>query len=399
MNILFLMKVFEVGGQEKVTAILSETFVAHGHNVIIASFATPVGLIADNLDKRVKLVDLHSDFKFNDDVVMKVRNLLVDHRIDVVINQWGLPYVPAKVLKCAINQPTTIMSATSIIPKTIAIYHNDPESNARIKDVEIALEVCNNPIKKSVLNVKKWVYKLVTSRSMRYVYNNSDLYQVLSPSYINSFKRFTGINETDHLMSLTNPVTIDDENFVYDITKKQKEIIYCGRIDYNQKRVCRLIDTWAMIENNYPDWRLIIVGDGISRKDVENQVRDLGLRHVQFEGFLQPSEFYKRASVLALTSEYEGFPLVLAECMSFGVVPVVYNSFSAVHDIIDDGVNGIIVPQKAGCFDKGLMAERLCLIMQDEELRQCMAINAIERSKQFSIDNIYGEWQKVFSKL
>lgn len=401
MNILFLMKAFNVGGQEKVTAILAECFVNHGHNVTIASFATPVGLIADNLDKRIRLVDLHSEFKCNDKVVADVRKLLIDAQIDIVINQWGLPFVPAKMLHKAIHAPYHTMSPLASKPKlkTIAIYHNDPESNARIKDVEIALEKCKNPLKRLALNAKKWAFKQVTSRSMRYVYAHSDQYQVLSTSYIGGFRKFTGLKQTDHLISLTNPVTIDSSDFEYNFSKKQKEVIYCGRVDYNQKRVYRLIDAWALIEKDSPEWKLTIVGDGVSRKEVEEQSKILGLNNVHFEGFQQPLEYYKRASILALTSEYEGFPLVLAECMSFGVVPVVYDSFSAVHDIINDGVNGAIVPKVKGGFSTVVFAERLRDVMTVDDKRNQMALAAIKTSKNYSIDNIYKKWQKVFESI
>ena len=97
-----------------------------------------------------------------------------------------------------------------------------------------------------------------------------------------------------------------------------------GRIDYNQKRVFRVVDTWAMIEKRFPDWRLTIVGDGPERVSIELLAKRIGLQHVNFEGFQKPHRYYEQASALILTSEYEGFPLVLAECMSFGVVPVVY---------------------------------------------------------------------------
>lgn len=70
---------------------------------------------------------------------------------------------------------------------------------------------------------------------------------------------------------------------------------------------------------------------------MEKQVRELKLRNVSFEGFQNPKEYYERASILLLTSEFEGFPLVLPECMSFGVIPAVYGSYSAVYDIVEDG--------------------------------------------------------------
>ena len=59
------------------------------------------------------------------------RQVLIDEKIQIVINQWGLPFIPAYVLKKA---------SRGIPVKIIAVYHNDPSTNGRLKDVEIAME-------------------------------------------------------------------------------------------------------------------------------------------------------------------------------------------------------------------------------------------------------------------
>lgn len=389
MNILFLMKVYDVGGIEVVAATLAGAFERHGHHVVIATFKAPDKLTVARTDPRVKIYNL-GDYKCSSKSVSSLRNILVQHQIQVVINQWGLPLVPCKTLNKA---------KEGLDIKTIAVYHNQIDTNARIKDVEIALDSCHNPLKRCLLEVKKAAFKLVTSRSMAYVYRHTDLYQVLSSSYIPLFSKFTGIKHPDHLMVQTNPVTLDSTNFVYSFSKKQKEIIYMGRIDYNQKRVYRVIDTWARLEKKFPDWKLTIVGDGIERKNVEKQVADYDLKHVSFEGFQQPKPYYERASILLLTSEYEGFPLVLAECMSFGVIPVVYDSYSAVRDIIDDGKDGVVIPYEKNGYDADNAAGMLAKVMQNDSLRNMMALAAVEKSMAYSIEKIYQEWMSTLTSL
>ena len=295
LNILFLMKVFEVGGQEVVTATLADTFIKKGHQVIIASFKQPNDMMVKRTNPAVRFYTI-GDFKYSKENVDVVRRILQENHINVVINQWGLPYVPCKVL----NEAKEGMSI-----KTIAIYHNSPDTNARIKDVEIALSETHNPLKRAMLYAKMFAFKQITSRSMKYVYQHTDLYMVLSPSFVKKFKEFTGITHPDHLQVLTNPVTIDSSFYDYSLSKKQKEIIYMGRIDYNQKRVYRVVDTWAKLEPVFPNWKLTIVGDGTARKDIEKQVKEYGLQRVSFEGFQQPKPYYERASILMLTSEYE----------------------------------------------------------------------------------------------
>ena len=101
-----------------------------------------------------------------------------------------------------------------------------------------------------------------------------------------------------------------------------------------------------------------------------------------------------------LTSDFEGFPLVLTECMSFGVIPIVYGSFDAVYDIIDDNKDGYIIPySKEKGFVAKDMADKLEFLMTNGDKRTEMALAAIEKSKKFSIDKIYNEWINVFNSL
>lgn len=97
-----------------------------------------------------------------------------------------------------------------------------------------------------------------------------------------------------------------------------------------------------------------------------------------------------------LTSDFEGFPLVLAECMSFGVIPAVYNSYSAVCDIIDGGKDGIVLPYHEKGYDANEAAGMIANIMKDDGKREQMALAAIKKSKEYSVEKIYSEWEKVF---
>jgi glycosyltransferase involved in cell wall biosynthesis len=379
------MKVMHIGGQETVTITLANKFASEGHKVSIVSFEKPWKEAINQIDNSIQVYTLDG-FKYSKKNVLQLKDILSSEKIDIAINQWGLPYIPAMVLEAAIKKG-------NLKTKKIAIYHNDPETNARIMDVNIALDFCKNPLMKFLLLLKKNIIKKITCWSMRYVYKHSDQYQVLSPSYIEHFKKFTGIKSPKNLVVQANPTTISSNNFSYNSTNKNKEIIYCGRIDYNQKRVYRIIDVWSLLEAEFPEWKLTIIGDGESRSDIEKKVQALNLQNVYFEGFQKPIEYYKRASILVLTSEYEGFPLVIAESMSFGVIPCVYGSFSAVHDIIENNKNGIIVEKdENGNFSAYKTAESIKQIMNDEKKRGDMARTAIESSKNYSLDMIYGQW-------
>lgn len=390
MNILFLLKSLVIGGVEIVTSVLANKFVAEGHNVVLWAFYEGETSVEDRLDSRVAII-YGNGFNSGKKNVRSLRDALIHNKIQIVINQWGLPFIPALTLKKA---------AKGLNIKTITVYHNDPISNGKTKEVEIALEQCDNLLKRALLKLKLYAFKQITAASMRYSYRNCDKFMVLSESFIKHFEDFTGISRADKLVVQTNPITIETGHYELDFAKKQKEIVYVGRIDTQQKRTSRVIETWALLENKYPDWTLRIIGDGEERENLEKLCKDLNLRHIFFEGFKQPTEYYKRASILLLTSEYEGFGLVIVEGMSFGVVPVILGSYSAVYDIIKNGENGIIVPyDKSSGFHSEEMAKHISWLIEHKTERDNIAKNAYESSKTFSLDKNVNGWKSVFKTL
>ena len=189
---------------------------------------------------------------------------------------------------------------------------------------------------------------------------------------------------------------VDDANKLVILSDKlfspEKEIIYVGRIEYNQKRTDRVIDIWKELESKYPDWKLTSGGDGEDREDLQKRIDGYGLKRVEITGFVDPIPYYKRASILLLTSEYEGFGLVIAEAMSHGVVPVVYNSFEAAKDLITDGHNGVLVDKP---FSDSGFAEKVNELMDKPDYLNELSENGRIVSAGYSIDRIANEWYQL----
>ena len=381
------MKYYSLGGVEMVTNVLASRFLDNGCRVSIVSFIEPSNEILCRKDSRI-IYYLLSGFNTSKKNIDQLRNILIEEKIDIVINQWGLPYVPIYVLKKA---------SKGLSLKIFSVHHNSPKTNGRLKDIEIAMSETNNKFCALILCMKKVLTYYVTSYSMWYVYQKSDKYILLSDSYIREFLSFTRVKKATKLVVITNPITIPYiEEYEKILSYKRKEIIYVGRIDYNQKRVYRVIEVWKLLEKKYPDWTLIIIGDGEEKSKLEEQSFQLGLKRIVFEGFKNPLEYYKYASLLILTSEYEGFPLVIPEGMAWGVVPCVYGSYSAVYDIVKDDVNGIIIEPQKDEFDAENMAERMSLLMCDNVRLKLMAKAAKQMSNQYSLDVVSDSWYKLF---
>lgn len=390
MNILFLLRGTGIGGLEVVTSVLANKFVKEGHHVDIFIFRKEEGnSIVDRFDKDVKVFQ-QNDYRITKDNVRALRQILIKDKINFIINQWGLPLIPIMVARKACK---------GLGVKIISVYHNAPSANGRIQSIDIKLSKTENPIKRAGLQVMRSLFKWVTSKSMACIYRHSDRFVVLSKGFIKEFQEFTHVRDLSKLKVLTNPVTIDSDNYTYNPDGKLKEIIYVGRLDFVQKRVYRVIDTWNLLENDYPDWQLTIVGDGPDRANLENHVKALNLSRVNFAGFQNPVPYYRRASILMLTSDFEGFPLVLAEAMSCGVVPVVYNSYAAVKDIIENNVDGMITEKDYGRFNAERMAENVKKVIHNCDSSHSMAIQAVKKSESYSVDSIYHLWMNFFHSM
>jgi len=389
MNILFLLRSIGVGGVEVVTATLANKFVAEGHNVAIFAREFRKTNLADRLSPQIHLYIGcgDNDCKENVDALHKV---YVKENVQIVVNQWGLPYKPIRLARKAEKNHKV---------KIISFHHNDPATNGRLNAIELKLKENKSFLKKILFMIQRKVYHTITSFSMRYTYDHSERFMVLSNSYLEHLRKFINVSEESKQGVLTNPVTVDKGDYIYSQEKKEKSILFCGRLDNVQKCPVRVLEVWNNLSPKFKDWSLYFIGDGPDRSFLEHMAKEKNLQNVYFEGFQNPVEYYKKASILAMTSDFEGFPLVLAECMNFGVVPCVYNSFAALHDIIQDKENGLIIEKENGLFSSEKMAEELSKIMHDESKLRAMAKAAVKTSENFSIDTIYDRWEKVLSEI
>lgn len=149
---------------------------------------------------------------------------------------------------------------------------------------------------------------------------------------------------------------------------KYKEIIYVGHLCPYAKQVTRLVDIWSKIESLLPDWKLKIYGTGNDEEKIRHRIQQKNLKRVELCGFISnPQEVYNTASILCLTSVYEGWPMVLVEAQNHGVIPVAFNCCSGIEAII--GANpaaGVLVPH----LDHDAYANELLKLCRDDKYRE-----------------------------
>jgi glycosyltransferase involved in cell wall biosynthesis len=174
-----------------------------------------------------------------------------------------------------------------------------------------------------------------------------------------------------------------------------KRVLAAGRLT-RQKGFDWLIPAWAQVEAKHPDWELKICGEGNWRERLEGQVAEHELQNVQMPGGCDDmAAEMSKASIYALSSRFEGFPLILCEAMSKGMAPVAFDCPTGPAEMIRDGENGLIVP--LGDIDG--FAAALLRMIEDDELRHRCGAGALETGRSFKMDAIGPMWDELFRDL
>ena len=175
-----------------------------------------------------------------------------------------------------------------------------------------------------------------------------------------------------------------------------KRIITIGRYAY-QKGYDMLLRVWAEIEKNNSDWQLAIYGMG-DRTPYQNLKIELGLdsERCQLNGPAEDvGKEYLNSSIFVLPSRFEGFGLVIIEAMSCGVPVVAFNCPMGPDEIITDGEDGYLVP----VGDVHALADKLQILMQDEDLRRRFSESACRHSAKYHVEAISRQWTYLFNQL
>ena len=161
------------------------------------------------------------------------------------------------------------------------------------------------------------------------------------------------------------------------------------------KAVDRLLSIWYKIQVKNKEWSLLIIGDGPERAYLESIAKNNNLERVQFMGRVKSIDYIDSAKILCLVSNVEGLPTVVLEAMRLVVVPVGYDTFPAIYDIIDNKKNGFIIPFE----DEDYYVKTLFSIINDDLFRQNLARRAKLKSEKFSVENIAKKWIDIFVSL
>ena len=175
-------------------------------------------------------------------------------------------------------------------------------------------------------------------------------------------------------------------------------VIAVGRLDY-QKGFDRLIRAWGIIQQHerFKEWQLDIFGQGEWHDMLQQMIVNLGLSdtlHINKPTNLIGKE-YAQSSLIVMTSNYEGFGMVLVEAMACGVPAIAFDCKCGPKDIINNNENGILVHNG----DIQGLADAMMRLMEDENLRKRMSEEAKKVVDTYSEETVMKQWTKLFESL
>ena len=175
-----------------------------------------------------------------------------------------------------------------------------------------------------------------------------------------------------------------------------RTVIAAGRLT-PQKGFDLLVEAFHRVHERHPDWELAVFGEGRLRPQLTEQIKALGLDgHVHLRGVTrQLDRELAKASVFALSSRFEGLPMVLLEAMDSALPVVAFDCPTGPAEVVEDGVNGLLLPRE----DTAALAEGLCRLIEDEELRVSMGRAARKTSSRYAIPAVAQSWERLFTDL
>jgi glycosyltransferase involved in cell wall biosynthesis len=261
----------------------------------------------------------------------------------------------------------------------------------------------------SLRSACRWIYNIVLyplakkqhvdalSQQYHEAYSNADDVVLLSKSFIQPFLKFGKIDSDDKFRIIPNALSLDEFFPAEDLGKKQKTVLIVSRLDEVHKKISVALEIWRRVKMHAAsaNWKLQIVGEGAAAEMLHSMVEHKHIPDVEFLGRQVPNAYYRQASIFMMTSKSESWGLTLTEAQQMGVVPIALDTYPSLHDILTDGVDGVIVAKND--ID-GYVANVLALMI-DADLRHHLATNGLKSCRRFTPDNVVSIWSNLIFEI
>lgn len=362
MKITFVTATLTSGGSERVMSIVANKMQERGYEVEIVCLNDQIVFYPINKGIKITHVEVEAGTKSLPKKLWWFRKHIQKTQPDVVIAFMVSVYT------------VTLLALMGIDIPVISSVRNDPAySNLR----------------------KKITRKILLPRSAHVVVQTQQI------------KEFFNKNIQKKTTVIYNPVnekvfetSYDDDNVDDNLGLKIKDkrlnrIISVGRL-YPQKDQKMMIEAFAKVSESFPDWKLVIFGEGPEREALESlverlKVKDKVLLPGRSENIIDE---LNKSKVFCLSSIYEGMSNALVEAICVGL-PIVTTKVSGTEELIKDGENGFIV----NIGDTDAMAEALTKILEDENLQKQFAEKNKAQAIKFETNTIVDQWENLVNSV
>jgi len=180
-------------------------------------------------------------------------------------------------------------------------------------------------------------------------------------------------------------------------TLDDKTVVTLRRLSHD-KGIDMLLEAWALVGPQYPEWDLKVFGAGPDEAALRAQARELGLDDTRiFQGKTNDIDAaLSAASIYALPSREEGFPIAVMEAMAYGLPTAAFDCAPGIRELIDDEVSGGLVVTAGNVPGMAAALERL---IKDRDLRVRLGEAGQQSVRRFTPEHIIDRWESLFTLL
>jgi GalNAc-alpha-(1->4)-GalNAc-alpha-(1->3)-diNAcBac-PP-undecaprenol alpha-1,4-N-acetyl-D-galactosaminyltransferase len=365
LKILFAIKSMDGvgGGAERVLADVTSGLVELGHGVSILTYDRPNGKSFYPIDSSINRISLSIGSSGQRSTacetlqrILAMRRSIVEINPDIVVGFMHSMFIPLGIALAGTRIPV-------IASEHIGVEHYK-----------------YHPLEYLLLQLTPYFTKKIV---------------VISENLRNGFN---GHLKKD-MTVISNPVSVPkiSPGDQVDLNSSQKVILSVGRL-VSQKDHKTLIDAYAMLVDDFPDWNLRIFGDGELRSELEAQINKLTLEErIQLLSTTPDiGKEYLSAQIFVVPSLYESFGLATAEALVYGLPAIGFADCPGTNEVIKHDQNGVLV---LGERRNVVLAKGLRRLMSSPDLRKRLGDAGPDSMADFSKEKICDKWEKLLQEL
>lgn len=357
MRISFIIATLDTGGAQRVLTSLANAWTRKGVTVSVITFDPPTMKPFFSLEKNVNLIHLPIDAS-SSNLWQSITNTLTRTQ---AIRRTLLQTRPDAVI--------SFIDTTNI--RTIAALLGT--------GIPLIVSERTDPSKHSIPTSWRILRNLLYPLADRVVIQTKRAQDKLPWSY--------SWNSTVIPNPVLRPTAPQDQH-----PSEKHRIVSIGRL-VPSKGFDTLIQIFSRLAPRFPDWELVIVGEGPMRAELVSQIaRHDMAKSITITGRTQtPDKYLFDSDIFALTSQYEGFPNALCEAMATGLASVAMDCPCGPSELIQNEENGMLVP----LGDEAAMESSLAKLMNDGQLRRTLGANAAKISTELSVARVLDMWHSL----